>query len=417
MEIKENSLSVKDIVKMIDHNIHFSFSRWGDGEFHAILRTAATENCDGHRIDAELGEALGKILTDRNSYMFGILNITKKVHGESLLEYLKSVGLEDMVWYDGDCLLNASCIGELYPFIESIRKKKVIYVGPDYMNNLGRVFPNGYSYFEVPRVDAFYDRYELTFKLMDKIGAVGPDVILFSAGFVTKYMIDFLYMYYGKYLSMIDMGSIMDPYVGMYNRTHSKYKDWSKLMPINLGEKVEPAHLFSLTPGVLSKHPNYYFVETGTFKGDGIDVALYCDFKHMSSIEIHHPYVVECRRKFEYNHNVFIHEGDSANLLYKVVKKLNPKKQITFWLDSHIHRADTIGETKTPLILELKQIALLERKDHTILIDDVRLMGTEEWSDVTKEAVIEQILKINPNYKISYDGELRGPDIMVAEII
>jgi len=59
----------------------------------------------------------------------------------------------------------------------------------------------------------------------------------------------------------------------------------------------------------------------------------------------------------------------------------------------------------------------LERNDHTILIDDMRILGKLGWGlGTVKEIVIQKLLEINPNYSIMYiDGE-EPNDIMVAKI-
>jgi hypothetical protein len=71
----------------------------------------------------------------------------------------------------------------------------------------------------------------------------------------------------------------------------------------------------------------------------------------------------------------------------------------------------------SPLIQELQAIGEHHIKNHIIIIDDVRLFGSEEWSGLQKEQVIDSILNINYKYRITYiDGHIPG-DIMIARVI
>jgi predicted nucleic acid-binding protein len=56
-------------------------------------------------------------------------------------------------------------------------------------------------------------------------------------------------------------------------------------------------------------------------------------------------------------------------------------------------------------------------KNHTILIDDVRMFNTIEWNNIGHDNVIKLIMEINENYKISYyDSPHGNNDILLAKI-
>ena len=76
---------------------------------------------------------------------------------------------------------------------------------------------------------------------------------------------------------------------------------------------------------------------------------------------------------------------------------------------------------KCPLFEELSAIASLERKDHVILIDDLRIIkSTFPWGEQSYgsidflQKIKIKILSINENYKFStLDGHINN-DVLIA---
>lgn len=169
----------------------------------------------------------------------------------------------------------------------------------------------------------------------------------------------------------------------------------------------------SLSKIVLSKYPNAVFIETGSFRGAGIDTAIDCGFEEIHSIELHKPFYDYCTDKFKSNNSVCLHLGDSAKDLWGIIKEID--RPITFWLDGHIEVGVPFGVKPIPILEELKQIGKHKIKSHTILVDDRRVMGTDVWFGITEEQIIEAIMKVNKNYVILYEDTCNAPkDIIVA---
>jgi len=165
--------------------------------------------------------------------------------------------------------------------------------------------------------------------------------------------------------------------------------------------------------------PNYYFVETGAFGGDGIAKAIETgNFVEIYSMEIDPNFVKDCMNRFQANVNVHIVQGDSGKDLGKMISQFN--KPITFWLDGHNGTPDPYGAKNTPILEELNQIKYHPIKTHTILIDDMHCIGTILFDYLTKEQIIEKIMEINPDYIIDYmDGGNEGEypnNIMIARV-
>jgi hypothetical protein len=183
----------------------------------------------------------------------------------------------------------------------------------------------------------------------------------------------------------------------------------------------------SLNKDLLDKYKTKIFVETGTYIGGGIEVALQSDFNEVHSIEIHKPYYDVAFSYYKDNPKVHLHLGDSAELLYDII--INIKEPITFFLDGHsMIEGDTTGKYKVPLYRELEAIytSILKTNivDHIIMIDDKRMMSQnndgwngEVWNNVLESEVFKWLFKINPYYKIYLEDNPHAKnDIIVAKV-
>lgn len=172
----------------------------------------------------------------------------------------------------------------------------------------------------------------------------------------------------------------------------------------------------TLLQEVLVKYVNPIFVETGTANGGGVEAALNAGFEHIYSIEINQPRQLENLERFRGIRGITLITGDSGVELEKLIPLID--KRATFWLDAHFEKRRRGMRTRCPLYEELETIATSPIKDHTILIDDMRVVGKEVWGRaMSKDLIIEHLLKINSNYRISFeDNRITENDIMVAQI-
>ena len=163
-----------------------------------------------------------------------------------------------------------------------------------------------------------------------------------------------------------------------------------------------------ITEKILKKYANNdIFIETGTWNGGGIDVALSCGFNQIYSIEINEKHYNRAVKRFEKNSNVELILGDSAKQLGLLLKRIN--SPATFWLDAHT--------PDCPLMTELEDIKNHPVKTHTILIDDHRNFGKACMVSIIEDEVMAKLKEISPCYKISYEATRYGDkDIIVAKI-
>ena len=168
----------------------------------------------------------------------------------------------------------------------------------------------------------------------------------------------------------------------------------------------------------LLKYTNDYFIETGTYQGETIDIIKNSNkYKYIYSIELSEVFYYNCINKFINNKNVKIFKGNSRYDLFKIIFNINTN--ITFWLDGHWSGVPNVGcdkELLCPVLYELEQIKRHHISTHTIIIDDIRLMDGCHF-EVTVQQIINKIYEINPDYKIIfYDDNYSKNDILVAYI-
>ena len=172
----------------------------------------------------------------------------------------------------------------------------------------------------------------------------------------------------------------------------------------------------NIGPQGFGAYLNPFFVETGTYGGDGVQKALNAGFPHVCSIEANLNLFKGAKKRFAHDKRVQISLGDSATKLWSIIENIS--EPITFWLDAHIYPPRPDGGPNCPLIQELDQIKRHPIKIHTLLIDDMHCCGTAAFDFMTREDFISKILEINPAYNIFYidggdDGEYKN-NVMVA---
>lgn len=149
------------------------------------------------------------------------------------------------------------------------------------------------------------------------------------------------------------------------------------------------------------------FIETGTNLGHGVQVALDAGFERVITFETNQTLWEKSVSRFRQNDGVELILGDSRTEMLKAIKDIEGR--MLFWLDGHSMK-------DIPLIEELDQIKALDRNDHIILIDDVRMMDTEHWDYFKKSDLESKVMEINSKYAITYIDTIQGKkDIMVIK--
>ena len=156
------------------------------------------------------------------------------------------------------------------------------------------------------------------------------------------------------------------------------------------------------------------FIETGSYLGDGIQLAINSGFSEIYSIELGDHLYQHCQRRFQGNPNVNLILGDSSIKLKELLDK-HPKTAFTYWLDGHYSSGITVkGEKYTPLAEELEAILSRDIEGELIYIDDMR--DYREHVDISLDIILDMVKKYKPNAIVRFESTEWDPeDCMVIE--
>jgi hypothetical protein len=145
------------------------------------------------------------------------------------------------------------------------------------------------------------------------------------------------------------------------------------------------------------------FIETGTFEGDMAAEAARC-FRQVHTIELDDTLARRAQERFAGTENVRIHLGDSGKILAEVLGGI--AESCVFWLDAHYSGGDTArGEADTPILAELDAIGVHGVRPHAVLIDDARVLGTDD-AYPSLEDVIARLRRIDPGFRIGVSSDI-----------
>jgi hypothetical protein len=164
---------------------------------------------------------------------------------------------------------------------------------------------------------------------------------------------------------------------------------------------------------------NNIFIETGTAKGEGVQVALNCGFKQIITIEANARVFERACYRFRDESRVICVLGDSGDYLPKLLAGI--EEPVTFWIDAHWSTGDPElpnGASNCPVLEDITAIGGHTIKNHTILVDDIRYFrqGIPQWGDVRLGEIMQSIIDINPDYRISFIDGFEPNDILVAVV-
>lgn len=207
MNIRYMHLSL--YVSRLVHRQHFSFARYGDGEWHAMLGDKG-ENCDGNLYYPEMGAELRASLN--TPYYHATIPAVKEVGMDRVHAYLDEHGMSDKQWEDGNVFRNALLKGGLRDIRRGLIHRKSVYVGPRFLRDfvLGTLGVD--MFVVVPEHNCYVAKDRIINHVKAAIETVSAEIVGFSSGMATKVMIAELYPKYKRRLSMIDFGSVFDPF-------------------------------------------------------------------------------------------------------------------------------------------------------------------------------------------------------------
>lgn len=212
--IEPSEVTFKRMCLWLDERINFKFARYGDGEFLCMAGKIG-RNCDKHEYFADLGQALNDAFYSDPKYMVGIqpLSVQSGLYQKALQfapgpEHIK----------DADVLHSASIDGNLGKFFEALDGRRTVLVGPDYLKKMD------FDYHITITDLNCWQNYEGTKHRLRKAIRT-DDVVLLCASMMSEVLIHEMC---GEHITMIDCGSVFDPYAGKLSRSyHHKKQQWT----------------------------------------------------------------------------------------------------------------------------------------------------------------------------------------------
>jgi len=180
-----------------------------------------------------------------------------------------------------------------------------------------------------------------------------------------------------------------------------------------------------------NEHGCSLYFETGLYdprENISSKQALNAKFEKVYSVEIRQDWVDLGRQIFAdeiQNNRYHLICDDSTNIgqYLKDIHQLQTDRCM-FFLDAHVDNSNIKNYKKVcPLIDELLAIKSLARKDHVILIDDLRILRTpfpwneQSYGNINFMDVIKKVLQqINPEYKFKLLNGHVPNDVLCAYI-
>lgn len=167
------------------------------------------------------------------------------------------------------------------------------------------------------------------------------------------------------------------------------------------------------------KGNNRVFVETGMYRGDGIQLAMDAGYEKIISIDIDPVAVDFCMQRFDMFNApkpwLKLYQGDSAVCLGNIIQHID--EPITFWLDSHWQMLEGTepGPNPFPLLKELAQISATIPKNPTIIIDDMLIMQ-KDIVGYDRHDIVEALRDIQSTFLIDFFPNPVIDNILVAHL-
>lgn len=176
------------------------------------------------------------------------------------------------------------------------------------------------------------------------------------------------------------------------------------------------------------------FVETGSYRGDAIQLALDTGFDEIYSMDIWPGSKEFCQDRFDLHRDRMGKIGEriqglvtanSATHLRHMLRFVN--QPAVFWLDAHAQHIEGEPEMADPfpLLKELAQIAAHAREmrehigdaaAHVIIIDDMLHLTHPAITGWRREDIEEAVLAVDERYKIQYFANPVKDSILVAYV-
>jgi hypothetical protein len=195
----------------------FAFSRWGNGEFACMKMIGPKHhNASGHQYFYECGQDLAtslRLAFAQQGHHVGLQGTCFR-DPHIMPQWAQAM---DAVWEYSDWMHHCSSRAQMLPFIQALRKKKLLLVGPAYMKTLSAILPI-VAHVEIPRKNCWLDKHRVVQETLAK--APKSNTIIISASLLADPLIVAIYPKVKQ--PVLNCGSLWDPYVGHHTRRYHR---------------------------------------------------------------------------------------------------------------------------------------------------------------------------------------------------
>ena len=227
----ETPRTLDEVINFIRAEINFSLSRWGDGEFAALFGDNG-QNCDGVRYESDMEAELWTIIDSRPSYTIGRQPFHDGLYSQRRKEQIEAI--EGVNWSNADMFHEASKKGELKPFLKALQYRNVLIVGNKRLAKLKTFFD--FKFLAVPDSDSWSSKESILSKVSEQL--TDNVVVLFACGITSNWLVDKLHEKHSA--TFIDIGSLLDPFVGDRTRRYHSLVNLRQSTPINVTMATVP---------------------------------------------------------------------------------------------------------------------------------------------------------------------------------
>jgi len=221
--------TVEDYATLIRDCAHYAQANYGDGEWACMLGHSG-ENCNGEVYHPYLASLLRETLFRPVGQWCGSNPGKKLKEDAGRWIATRKVAVE---WVDKEVLVRANIEGRLGPWLEAVRTRRVVLVGPAHLAALKPEVIGAFTFIGVTPNTAWENAVSTSRSVLR---AVAPgDLVLFAAGMGSNLMIHRLWPELRGQVTLHDVGALLDPYVGVWSRNPYRDLAWQHdVLPLNL---------------------------------------------------------------------------------------------------------------------------------------------------------------------------------------
>lgn len=200
----------------------FTFVRYGDGEFSAVIGDSRRRTGSGsHSLTIpQMRVDMRKSITQRHRADNYIMALRQTAMKLPIKKWIRKHA-PSLVWHDCTIFYKSSRKGRLYPFIKAVRQSglPIVVVGPPWLRKMnGKVFKLA-DFVGVPARNCYWHKKDIVKRIL----AFGkPAIITVSAGPPGKIIVYELFRRIGQHSFIFDLGSLWDVYCGKRSRQYMR---------------------------------------------------------------------------------------------------------------------------------------------------------------------------------------------------